>query len=309
MDAKNKAAFYERITAQTTPTTEFKGLSLDDDSGEEEEETTEQFASSKNPTGIIGIATIPSKYFSSLLNGISLNKLQNSFGAPQNNITNKIIATSTTYFINPLVNAWNVARKNLSLNSPNPISERIKQEDEFSNGNMNRYASLPYQSSNKNNVGVVDDFTSNGNDDQDVEGDDDDSSNDENIKTRAKLAFRNAFYKYSNLMSKRYYNKTSTIEGGDGGGEDDDGVTTDIPMGKANLNNDTMEFNVDFPIEKIDENSNGDSEDDNIGDGDDDSGGNTDTGNVGIFVLEIFGTIAGLGWGAISQIQNIFTRN
>lgn len=290
----------------------------------------QQPLTNKLSTGLIGIASVPNKFFSSILQGVSLNKLQNSFGVLRNNVTNGIVATSTTYFINPLVNAWNVATKNLNLNSLNPISKRrIEQteEDEFSNGNINGYASLPYQSSSNDNAVAAatdPDFTSSkddGTDDGDDDDDEnavvvlvDDSTNDGNIKMRAKLAFGNAFYKYLNLMSKGYYNnKTDSFEGGSSGSSSNSS-TGEIPLGKANLNNKTMEFNADFPIERIDVNDNDEDDGDGnngggVGDDNENTGGNTNAENVGIFVLEIFGTIAGLGWGAISQIQNIFTRD
>lgn len=43
---------------------------------------------------------------------------------------------------------------------------------------------------------------------------------------------------------------------------------------------------------------------------DDENANNIDAETVGIFLLEIIGTVAGLTWGAFSQIQNsIFTSN
>lgn len=211
----------------------------------------------------------PKKYFSSILTAVGLNKLRN---ASDPEYSSKIIETSATY-INPLLNAWRRATMKLNIER-----DTVLQANQYNKSTDSEYDVDPSQ-----------------------------HPFNESIKTNlvSSLGFRYAFSKYLNLMAKGYRN-------------DDDGnktISSDIPRGDVNLNNNnTMGVDgvdVDFPIERIDErNDDNDGTEDNDDDDDESNeDGNYDAGNFGIFILEIFGTIAGLTWGALSQIQSLFTQN
>lgn len=77
-----------------------------------------------------------------------------------------------------------------------------------------------------------------------------------------KLAYQNAFAKYSNLVTKGYFNRTVKI----------------------------------------------DLEDDNLTERDDNANVPNNLDSAGIMLLEFFGTIAGLTWGAIAQVSAVFQR-
>lgn len=224
------------------------------------------------------------KYFSSILTAVGFNKLRN---ASDPEYSSKIIGTSGTY-INPLLNIWK--RATMKLNFERDDTTTLQQHQ------YNK--STTSDSENVSNTTSPLQFT-------------------ENIKTNlvsnpSSLGLRYAFSKYLNLMLKGYgnddENKTiseySELSGG-------------VPWGddvNLNNNNNTMGVDVDFPIERIDERKDDDGIEDNDDDVDDDSdesseNGNDDASNFGIFILEIFGTIAGLTWGAFSQLQNVFTQN
>lgn len=288
---------YAIVTSRTTVlNNDTKELTDDDD-----EELTKKSSKEQN---------WPKKYFSAVIASAGINKLRN---ASDPEYLNKIIGTSATY-INPLRNAWNRATMKLNLVRDTTTTITESPADSGNNDAISNITSPPQP------------------------------PNAENIQTNyqvsnsasSSLGFGYAFSKYLNFMmpSKGYGNN-----GNDDDDNDDDDVDSssddenktiserselsdDMPWGDANLNNNnTMGVvdGADFPIERIDEQT--DNEDDNSEDSGDDDDNNDDdddesnengifdAGNFGIFILEIFGTIAGLTWGAFSQIQNLFTQN
>lgn len=175
-----------------------------------------------------------------------------------------------------------------------------------------------------------------------------------NPKTRAKLAFQNAFYKYSNSVSNRNSNKMIQHSNtAPAAVDDDNGATNEarmsspvvegIPLGNNDyLNAKTMDVAVQVGnaagasvangairyliLRRIDERQqqqqhavDSDGDEDNVNDivdkiGDSSDGNDTDANanieTIGIFILEIIGSVAGLTWGAFSQIQNsLFANN
>lgn len=237
----------------------------------------------------------PKKYFSSILTAVALNKLRNT-SDPE--YLGKAVGATATY-INPLLDVWkratlqlNFTRNTTVLHQPNNFTDSVN--DTISNIHPSPTLRQPANESN----GITN-LVSN---------------------PSLSLGFRYAFSKYLNLISKGYgYNNTVENETM---AELSDGV----PTGDVNLNNNnTMGMNgVDFPIERIDERKddnddegdgiqgNDNDEEEEDGDDDDDESdenGNFDASNFGIFILEIFGTIAGLTWGAFSQIQSLFAQN
>lgn len=215
----------------------------------------------------------PKKYFSSILTAVGLNKLSN---ASDPEYSSKIIGTSATY-INPLLNIWKIATMKLNFERDTiTLQEHQYNKSTDSENDTDTSSPLQFNESIKTNL----------------------------VSNPSSLGLRYAFSKYLNLMSKGY-------------GNDDENKTiseyselSGVPLGDVNLNNNnTMGVDVDFPIERTDERNDND---DGIEDNDDDEtneNSNYDAGNFGIFILEIFGTIAGLTWGAFSQIQNLFTQN
>ncbi|KAJ6632958.1 hypothetical protein Bhyg_16058, partial [Pseudolycoriella hygida] len=111
-------------------------------------------------------------------------------------------------------------------------------------------------------------------------------------KTNPRSGFRYAFIKYVNTGANE-----STSEQSD---------SSKDSLGEVNAeNNNTMgAVDVGFNIERKDEQNDIDDIEDT-----DEENGDDDPSNFGIFILEIFGTIAGLTWGALSQIQNLFMQN
>lgn len=252
---------------------EFKGLSLDDAYTDEITTTT--------TTPISTNETIKNQLFSSI------------FQKPKNStVRNTLLEISSAYLINPLLELWNKATAvtppssipSQNSNQEFPMLEKIKQIDAESSAIVKNYSAAT-SSSTLNNI--------------------------LNKKMRAKLAFRNAFYKYSNIMSKGDNNNNNNENMSDDEiSYSDDGVMVANPLGTSaasNLNgNDNIDFNANFPIlvPRIDE-----ANSDDNGDDEDSENENTNAEQAGIFVLEIFGTIVGLAWGTFSQIQNFFVKN
>lgn len=215
------------------------------------------------------------KYFSSILTAVGLNKLRN---ASDPEYLSKNIGISATY-INPLLNLWQTATTKLNFERDTTLQDHHQYNKSTDSENDANVSPLQFNESIKANL----------------------VSN-----PPSSLGFRYAFSKYLNLISKGYGNddENKTIS------EQHSKLTTGVPWGDVNLNNNnTMGVvDVDFPIERIDERS----DNDNIEDSNDDESNdndNYDAGNFGIFILEIFGTIAGLTLGAFTQIQNLFTQN
>lgn len=211
------------------------------------------------------------KYFASILTAVGLNKLRN---ASDPEYSSKIFATSATY-INPLLNLWKTATMKLNSERDTTIQEQQQQYNKSADiENYTYTSSSPLQF---------------------------DESIKMNVSNPSSLAFRYAFSKYLNFISKgyRHDDENKTIS--------ENSELSDVLLGDVNLNNNnTMGVDVDFPIERIDKRN------DRVEDNDDDESNensNYDAGNFGIFILEIFGTIVGLTWGAFSQIQNLFTQS
>lgn len=208
------------------------------------------------------------KYFASILTAVGLNKLRN---ASDPEYSSKILSTSVTY-INPLVNLWKTASKKLNFERDTMVEKR--EYNKSTDNENDTYTSVTPLQLN------------------------------ESIKTvsnPSSLAFRYAFSKYLNLISKGYRNENETMS--------EYSELLDVPSGDVNLNNNnTMGVDVDFPIEKGDK-RNDKSEDNDDDDDESNENGNYDAGNIGIFILELFGTLVGLSWGAFSQLQNLFTQN
>ncbi|XP_037039209.1 trigger factor-like [Bradysia coprophila] len=222
----------------------------------------------------------PKKYFSSILTAVALNKLRN---ASDPEYLSKVVGATATY-INPLLNVWK--RATLQLNFRRNTTVLYQQKHNNDTISNITYPSPTLQQPTNESIGVTN-LVSN---------------------PSSSLGFRYAFSKYLNLISKGYgdADENETIA------ELSDGV----PSGDVNLNNNnTMGVNaVAFPIERIDERNDDDddADDDDIqanDDNDDELNENGNDDNFGIFILEIFGTIAGLTWGAFSQLQNLFAQN
>lgn len=215
----------------------------------------------------------PKKYFSSILTSVGLHKLRN---ATDPEYLSKIISASATY-INPLLNAWN--RATMKLNSERDTTTLQHQSNETTDSDNDTSHNITYPPSSS--VQSI-----------------------HSVSYPASLGFRYAFSKYL-IQSKGYGNddKNKTIS-----------EQHSVTGGDANLNNNnTMGVDdVDFPIERIDERNDDTIEDNDDVDDNDESNENEtydDAGNFGIFILEIFGTIAGLTWGAFSQLQSLFSQN
>lgn len=211
------------------------------------------------------------KYFSSLLTAVGFNKLQN---ASDPEFRSKILATSATY-INPLLNLWKTATIKLNSERDTTIPQQHQQYNKSADIESDTYNTpsypLQFNDSIKTNI----------------------------VSNPSSLAFRYAFSKYLNLISKgyRHDDENKTIS--------ENSKLSGVPLGDVNLNNNnTMGVDVDFPIERIDERTDEDNDDDESNEN-----SNYDAGNFGIFILEIFGTVIGLTWGAFSQLQNLFTQN
>lgn len=231
------------------------------------------------------------KYFSSILTAVALNKLRN---ASDPEYLSKVVGASATY-INPLIDVWKRATLQLSFGRNTTLLQQHNKSTDSVNDTINNTnpSPTPLQSSTNEGIGITN-LVSN---------------------PSSSLGFRYAFSKYLNFITKGYDygddNKTIA--------ELSDGV----PTGNVNLNNNNtmgVDDGVDFPIERTDERNDDNDNDDGIqhnddeysnDDDDDESDGNGsyDAGNFGIFILEIFGTIAGLTWGAFSQLQNLFAQN
>lgn len=290
------------VQRRMSTTTEFVGLSLDDSADDEDDD---------KPVSVENVQ--PPKLFPFSLSRIDFNNLRGLTDAHKQNIRNKI-ATSAARLINPLFHIWFAAtRRNLNANySPNPMSKQQQQQLNDDNDAENirtTFTSTPTDVVASTAVDVFNDAlmqhttTAPFDPHQSSNGNDDDIANSTPIP--AELAFRNAFYKYSNLMSREYYENVKSV---DPPSHIDNSVNAtivdDIPLTVVgNFNHVPMytSTNVDFPIERIDEVTPAADDSNNVGDN------SNDAENVGIFVLEIFGTIIGLGWGAISQIQSFFT--
>ncbi len=235
----------------------------------------------------------PKKYFSSIIASVALNKLRN---ATDPEYFSKMIGTSSATYINPLLDVWKRATMKLKF-----VRDTTSQQHQYEN--MSTVSNNTYLPSMPSLHQLNDSI----------------ETNPVSNPSSSSLGFRFAFSKYLNLISKGY--------GNDDDNDDDDdankktisehselsGGVGGVPWGDVNLNNNhTMGVDdVDFPIERIDERK--DDDVDGIEDSDDDDesneNGNLDAGNFGIFILEIFGTIAGLTWGAFSQIQSLFAQN
>lgn len=285
------------VQRRMSTTTEFKGLSLDDTSDEEDDD---------KPVSIENVQ--PPKLFPFSLSRIDFNNLRGLTEAHKQNIRNKI-ATSAAHLINPLFHIWFAAtRQNLNANnSQNPMSKQQQLNDDDGVENIRTtFTSTPTDvvASTAQAVEIFNDAlvqhttTAPFDPHQSPNGNDDDSTT-----IAAELAFHNAFYKYSNLMSREYY---KNVKSDDIQSRTDDSVNAtivdDIPLTVVSHFNHVPRYpsaNVDFPIERVDE----------VTPADGNNGGDysNNAENVGIFVLEIFGTIVGLGWGAFSQIQSFFT--
>lgn len=281
------------VQRRMSTTTEFEGLSLDDSADDEDDD---------KPGSVDNVQ--PPKLFPFSLSRIDLNNLRGLTDAHRQNIRNKI-ATSAARLINPLFHIWFAATKrNLNANnSPNPMSKQQQQLNDdddavnirttFTSTPTDEVASTAREEEIFNDALVQLTTTAPFNPHQ--------SSNDDDIENSttiaSELAYRNAFYKYSNLMSREYYKNVKSDD------TPSHTIVDDIPLAVAgNFNHVPMyhSANADFPIERIDDVTQAD---DNTSSGDN----SNEAENVGIFVLEIFGTIVGLGWGAFSQIQSFFT--
>lgn len=279
------------VQRRMSTTTEFVGLSLDDSADDEDDD---------KPVSVENVQ--PPKLFPFTLSRIDFNNLRGLTDAHKQNIRKKI-ATSAARLINPLFHIWFAAtRRNLNANnSTNPMS-KLNDDDDAENvrttltSTPTDVVTSAAQTEEIFNDALVQHTTTAPFDPtQSSNGNDDDIANSTTIA--AELAFRNAFYKYSNLMSREYYKNVKSDD------TQSHTIADDIPLAVAgNLNQVPMysSANVDFPIERIDDVTPAD--DSNNG-----ADNSNEAENVGIFVLEIFGTIVGLGWGAFSQIQSFFT--
>lgn len=220
----------------------------------------------------------PKKYFSSILTANGFNKLRN---ASDPEYTSKIIGASATY-INPLLNIWKRATMKLNFQRDTMLQQERYNQSSSSSVNDTNDDTTPHQQFDER---ITTSLVSS--------------------PSSSLLGFRYAFSKYLNLIAKGYGNgnENKTIS--------EHSELSGVPWGDVNLNNNnTMGLDVDFPIERIDERKDDESIEDNNDDNDDDNESNeNDAGNFGIFILEIFGTIAGLSWGAFSQLQNLFTQS
>ena len=258
--------------------TEFEGLTLDSDA----ELLPETFSTEKQADKHI---------LSSIFEPISVNTLNKT-----SEYTNKLLSASKTYLINPLLDIWHtVARTSKTPLATTTTTDADEKKTEYYSNKWQeakQTVNKAIDDKTKKSTDVSGNFDAYNNSDSALLPSANQTSKYNSHKIRAKLAFQNAFLKYSNLMSKMYTNNRSS-DGGGGGVE-------------ANLNADTVEnvTNVEIVMDRIDENDNGeDSETETVGE----TVGEVE--DTGIFVLEIFGTIVGLAWGTISQIQSLFQRN
>lgn len=217
-------------------TTEFEGLSLDEDN----ENVSDINIESDNGDGNNKNVDILSTFLSSLFLNKN-NRMAAGGDIDLNSDIKKKMDAIKDFLLNRLVDVWSLTSKHFNFNK----FANITETDAYDDKEIEQIASSELKSID--DVSFSTDVTSTS------------SPNLLVFNENTKLAYQNAFAKYSNLVTKGYFNRTVKI----------------------------------------------DLEDDNLTERDD-SPNNLDS--VGIMLLEFFGTIAGLTWGAIAQVSAVFQR-
>lgn len=226
-------------------TTEFKGLTLD----ENNENVSDINIESDNGDGNNKNVDILSTFLSSLFLNKN-NRMAAGGDIDLNSDIKKKMDAIKDFLLNRLVDVWSLTSKHFNFNKFANITETDVYDDDK---DIEQIAFVT-NSTKSSKLKSIDDVSFS----TDVLT----STSYPNLlvfNENTKLAYQNAFAKYSNLVTKGYLNRTVKI----------------------------------------------DLEDDNLTERDD-SPNNLDS--VGIMLLEFFGTIAGLTWGAIAQVSAVFQR-
>lgn len=225
-------------------TTEFEGLMLDEDN----ENVSDINIESDNGDGNNKNVDILSTFLSSLFLNKN-NRMAAGGDIDLNSDIKKKMDAIKDFLLNRLVDVWSLTSKHFNFNKFANITETDvyddKQIEQISFVTNSTKSSSSAQLKSLDDVSFVESTS---------------SPNLLVFNENTKLAYQNAFAKYSNLVTKGYFNRTVKI----------------------------------------------DLEDDNLTERDDSPANNLDS--VGIMLLEFFGTIAGLTWGAIAQISAVFQR-
>lgn len=221
-------------------TTEFEGLMLDEDN----ENVSDINIESDNGDGNNKNVDILSTFLSSLFLNKN-NRMAAGGDIDLNSDIKKKMDAIKDFLLNRLVDVWSLTSKHFNFNKFANITETDVYDDKEIE--QNSFVT------NSSQLKSIDDFSFS------TVGTTTSSPNLLVFNENTKLAYQNAFAKYSNLVTKGYFNRTVKI----------------------------------------------DLEDDNLTERDDSP---NNLNSVGIMLLEFFGTIAGLTWGAIAQVSAVFQR-
>lgn len=229
-------------------TTEFEGLMLDEDN----ENVPDINIESDNGDGNNKNVDILSTFLSSLFLNKN-NRMAAGGDIDLNSDIKKKMDAIKDFLLNRLVDVWSLTSKHFNFNK----FANITETDVYDDRDIEQIAFVT--NSTKSSLKSIDDISF------DATGTSTSSPNLLVFNENTKLAYQNAFAKYSNLVTKGYFNRTVKIDL-----EDDNLTERDDSQNNANAPN-----NLD---------------------------------SVGIMLLEFFGTIAGLTWGAIAQVSAVFQR-
>lgn len=224
-------------------TTEFEGLMLDEDN----ENVSDINIESDNGDGNNKNVDILSTFLSSLFLNKN-NRMAAGGDIDLNSDIKKKMDAIKDFLLNRLVDVWSLTSKHFNFNK----FANITETDVYDDKEIEQIAFVT-NSTKSSQLKSIDDVSFS------TVGTSTSTPNLLVFNENTKLAYQNAFAKYSNLVTKGYFNRT-------------------------------------VKIDLVDDNSTER----------DDSPNNLDS--VGIMLLEFFGTIAGLTWGAIAQVSAVFQR-
>lgn len=224
-------------------TTEFEGLMLDEDN----ENVSDINIESDNGDGNNKNVDILSTFLSSLFLNKN-NRMAAGGDIDLNSDIKKKMDAIKDFLLNRLVDVWSLTSKHFNFNK----FANITETDVYDDKEIEQIAFVT-NSTKSSELKSIDDVSFS------TVGTSTSTPNLLVFNENTKLAYQNAFAKYSNLVTKGYFNRT-------------------------------------VKIDLVDDNSTER----------DESPNNLDS--VGIMLLEFFGTIAGLTWGAIAQVSAVFQR-